>query len=109
MIRLVTAQCGIFAVEKTYATSRMRRKEVEEPVREDRADESAGRPGAVREMAPQDGDASELPDPARQHRVRKQSDRECREDLVEARVRRVERLVDGQPPGERAHEHRQRG
>ena len=82
-----------------------RREEIEQTVREDRADESPGRARPVREVTAQHGDARELPDPPGKHGVCEQPDRERGEDTVEARLRRGERLVDRQPPGERAREH----
>jgi hypothetical protein len=82
-----------------------RRKEIEEPVREDGADEGAARSGPVRQAAPEDRDSGELADPARQHRVCEEADREGREDAVEPWPRRVERLVDRVAPSERAREH----
>ena len=103
--RLVTAQCGTFAVVNTYSDQQQRREEIEEPVREDSADERPARPAPAGDMPPQHRHARELPDPSRENGVREQPDRECREDLVEAGQRRLERLVDRQLPGERTQKH----
>ena len=105
MIRLVTAQCGIFAVSSTRDEERDR-EEVEQPMGEDRAEQGRARAAPEREVPAQHGDARELAGARRQHRVPEQPDPEGGEDLTEARVRLGQRLVDRQPPRERAREDR---
>ena len=51
MTRLVTAQCGIFAVADHVGDEEQHREEIEDPVGEDRADEQAGRAAALRQVA----------------------------------------------------------
>ena len=80
------------------------REQVEQAVREDGAEQSRARSPAVREVPAQHGDARELAGPGRQHRVPEQPDPEGGEHLTEARVRLGQRLVDRQPPRERARE-----
>ena len=80
------------------------REQVEQAVREDGAEQSRARSPAVREVPAQDGDPRELAGPGRQHRVPEQPDPEGREHLTEAWVRLGQRLVDRQPPRERARE-----
>jgi hypothetical protein len=80
------------------------RHEVEDPVREDGADERRPR-ASTGELAVQDRDARELADPAREHGVREEPDRERREDEQETGHRRGEGLADHRPPRERAREH----
>ena len=101
MIRLVTAQCGIFAVSRTQVHEDRDREEVEQPVREDGAEQGRARSLAVRQVPPQHGDARELAGAGREHGVPEQPDPEGGEDLAEARVRLGQRLVDRQPPRER--------
>ena len=84
------------------------RDEIEDPVGEDGADER--RPeslAAVVRPPGQDGDARELADAARQHRVREQPDRERREDEPEAGVRRRHRRVDHRVPRGRPRDDRE--
>ena len=75
------------------------REEVEEPVREHRPEERRARSLAVRQMAPQHGDAGELAGAGGQHRVCEQPDAEGREDLAELRQRLRHRLPDCHVPG----------
>ncbi len=82
------------------------RDDVEQPVREDGADEGRGRARAVGKAPAQHRDAGELADPAGQRRVAEEPHRERREHVVERRVWRLECLVDRQAPGERPHQHR---
>ena len=80
------------------------REEVEQAVREDGAEQGRARSPAVREVPAQHRDARELAGPGRQHRVPEQPDPEGGEHLAEAWVRLGQRLVDRQPPRERARE-----
>jgi hypothetical protein len=83
------------------------RNEIEEPVREHGPDERRPRPvrAALQPQLPrQHRHTRELADPSRQHRVREQAHRERREDELEARMRRRDRLLDHRVPGERAYE-----
>src|SRR5437868_5939518 len=63
-------------------------------------------PAPPRQLPRQDGDARELPDPAREHRICEETDRERREDEHDARMGRFHRLPDHRPPGERAYDDR---
>ena len=85
MTRLVTAQCGIFAVSSDPRDEQRDREEVEQPVREDGAEQRRARSLAVREVAAQHRDAGELAGPRRQHRVPEQPDPEGGEHLAETR------------------------
>ena len=80
------------------------REEVEQAVGEDGAEQRRARPAAVRQVAAEDGDAGELSRARRQDGVPEQPDPEGGEDLAEARMRLRQRLVDRQPPRERARE-----
>ncbi len=100
----VSAQRGIFAVEQHPGDQSDRREEVEHAMGEHRADEGRRRAPSAWEPPPQDGDSGELADAARQDRVREQPDGEGGEDEREARVRRLDRLLDGRVPRERARE-----
>ena len=82
---LVIAQCGSFAVKQHPDDERQRGEEVEQPVREDRADQR--RPDALplRHPPREHGDARQLAGAAGQHDVREQADAERREDAAVAR------------------------
>ena len=87
-IRLVTAQSGMCAVEHHVHDQGDDCDEIEDPVREDGAEQA--RPGAGLSHPPvQHRDARELADPPGQDRVREQADGESREDEHEPRVAAV--------------------
>ena len=81
MTRLVDRPVRDLRGREHVADQDQRGEEIEEPVREDRADERRARAPAVRQPPPQHRDASELADPPGQRGVREQADRERREDV----------------------------
>ena len=107
MTRLVTAQCGNLRREQHPGDENRHREEIEEPVGEDGAEEGGARALPVGKMSSQDGDAGQLAGARGKHSVSEQADPEGREDMPERRVRRRQRLVDRQPPRERAGQDRE--
>ena len=83
------------------------REQVEEPMCEHRSEERRARALAVGEVPAEDCDARELAGPGGKHGVTEEADPERREDMAEPRMRWRQRLVDREPPGERAGENRE--
>ena len=84
-----------------------RREDVEDAMSEHGADQRRRHTGPARQPPAQHRDPRELPDPARQHGVREQADRERGEDERETRAGRVDRLLDRRVPRESPRQHRE--